>query len=117
MYCTHCGFQVAPHASFCPSCGGAQPGSVSNRRMARPVIGRKIGGVCLAIANYLNTDVVLIRVIAVVLFFLPVPFVPVTVTYLICWLVIPSEEYAPMPAPAPQAPPPAPAPPAPAQQQ
>src|ERR1035438_4808647 len=110
MYCTHCGLQVGPHASFCPSCGGAQPGSVSNRRMARPVIGRKIGGVCLAIANYLNTDVVLIRVIAVVLFFLPVPFVPVTLTYFICWLVIPSQEYVPMPMTAPQAPPPAPAP-------
>ena len=106
MYCTHCGIEVAPHASFCPSCGGAQPGAVMNRRMVRPVIGRKIGGVCLAIANYLNTDVVLIRVIAVVLFFLPVPFVPVTLTYFICWLVIPSQEYMPMAAP--QAPPPTP---------
>jgi phage shock protein C len=107
MYCTHCGIAVAPHASYCPSCGGAQPGSISNRRMERPIIGRKIGGVCLAIANYLNTDVILIRVIAVVLFFLPVPFVPVTLTYCICWLVIPSQEYVPMPAP--QTPPPAPA--------
>ena len=107
MYCTHCGIVVAPHASFCPSCGGAQPGNMVNRRMVRPVVGRKIGGVCLAIANYLDTDVTLIRVIAVLLFLLPVPFVPATLIYVICWLVIPSQEYAPMAVP--QTPPPAPA--------
>jgi phage shock protein C len=107
MYCSHCGVQVAPHASYCPSCGGAQPGNLSNRRMSRPVVGRKVGGVCLAIANYLNTDVTLIRVIAVLAMLVP-PF-PAVLVYLICWLVIPSQESVPpmaaqTPSPAPAQP-------------
>jgi phage shock protein C len=106
MYCTHCGVQVAPHALFCPSCGGAQPGNVSNRRLMRPVIGRKVGGVCIAIANYLEVDVTLVRVIAVLAMLVP-PF-PAVLVYLICWLVIPSQSDL-QPMPAPPTPPPAPA--------
>ncbi|GEM_PF-783810 len=119
MFCTHCGREVVAHASFCPNCGGAQPSNVGNRRMVRPIVGRKVGGVCLAIANYLSTDVTLIRVIAVLMLLIP-PF-PAGLVYVIFWIVVPSEEYA---APAPPAyaaapppaggtppPPPAPAPP------
>jgi phage shock protein C len=105
MFCTHCGIQVAPHASYCPSCGGAQPGNVANRHLVRPIIGRKVGGVCAGIANYLNTEITLVRVIAVLAMLVP-PF-PAVLVYLICWIVIPSQEYAPMAAP--QTPPPAPA--------
>jgi phage shock protein PspC (stress-responsive transcriptional regulator) len=74
--------------------------------MSRPIIGRKVGGVCLAIANYLNTDVTLVRVIAVLAMLVP-PF-PAALVYLICWLVIPSQEFVP-PMAVPQTPPPMPA--------
>ena len=97
MYCSHCGVQVAAHASYCPSCGGEQPGNVSNRRLVRPVVGRKLGGVCLAISNYLNVDVTLVRVIAVLAMLIP-PF-PVVLVYLICWVVMPSEDTLPQSVP------------------
>src|SRR5258708_31032637 len=73
MYCSHCGVQVAGHASFCPSCGGAQPGNVSSKQLVRPIQGRKMGGVCLALANYMNLDVTLVRGIWLLLALLPVP--------------------------------------------
>ena len=97
MYCSHCGVQVAAHAAFCASCGGAQPGNVSNRRLVRPTVGRKLGGVCLAIANYLNVEITLVRVIAVLAMLIP-PF-PAVLVYIICWVVIPSEENVVQPAP------------------
>jgi phage shock protein PspC (stress-responsive transcriptional regulator) len=71
----------------------------------RPLVGRKAGGVCLGIATYLNVDVTLIRVIAVLVFFFGGTG---AMLYVICWFVMPSEEFVP-PAAAPQTPPPAPA--------
>lgn len=103
MYCSQCGTQVAAHALYCPSCGAAQPGNVSNKRLYRPVMGRKVGGVCLAIANYLNVDVTLIRVVTVLAMLIP-PF-PVILVYLICWVVMPSEDNLPREVPQPQPPP------------
>jgi phage shock protein C len=91
MYCSHCGVQVAGHASFCPSCGGAQPGNVSSKQLVRPIQGRKMGGVCLALANYMNLDVTLVRVIWLLLALLPVPG-PFVLAYFVCWIVFPAQE-------------------------
>ena len=90
MYCSHCGTPVAAYATYCPNCGGLQPGNVSNKRLFRPIIGRKVGGVCAGIATYLNVDVTLVRVVAVLAMLVP-PF-PAVLVYIICWIVIPSEE-------------------------
>jgi phage shock protein C len=57
--------------------------------LLRPRQGRVIGGVCLALANYLNIDVTVVRIIAVLLL-LP-GGLPGLVPYLILWLLIPSE--------------------------
>lgn len=58
--------------------------------LRRPKKGRVLGGVALAFANYLNIDVVLVRLLWV---FLLIPGgLPGIVPYLICWLVIPEEE-------------------------
>ena len=95
MYCSSCGKQVAAHAQFCASCGGAQPGNVSNKKIVRPLIGRKVGGVCAGIAHYLNVEVTLVRVIAVLAMLIP-PF-PAVLVYIVCWFVIPSEDAYPAP--------------------
>jgi len=78
MYCNGCGKQIAFDAKFCDGCGkavvGATPsakGSASSQgpvnpyrgRLIRPQQGRKIAGVCLAVANYLDVDVTIIRII------------------------------------------------------
>jgi len=48
-----------------------------------------IGGVCGGVADYLDKDPTLIRVLFVVLAF--VPFLPAVLPYLIMWLLIPLE--------------------------
>lgn len=61
-----------------------------SHRLIRPKRGRIIGGVCLAIANYFNIDVVWIRLLWVFLLF--PGGLPGLLPYLILWLIIPSEE-------------------------
>ncbi|MBK9509516.1 MAG: PspC domain-containing protein [Cytophagaceae bacterium] len=45
-----------------------------------------LGGVCLGLADELKTDVTLIRVVFVILFFTPLP---VGIAYLVLWVVLP----------------------------
>jgi phage shock protein PspC (stress-responsive transcriptional regulator) len=60
------------------------------KKLRRPKKGRVLAGVCAAFANYFGIDVVFIRLVAVLLL-LPGGF-PGLVPYVLCWLVIPSEE-------------------------
>lgn len=62
----------------------------SMKKLIRPLKGRKLAGVAAAFANYFEIDVTLIRVI-LVLTLIPGGF-PGFIIYLLCWLVIPSEE-------------------------
>lgn len=60
------------------------------KKLVRPQKNRIIAGVCAGIASYLNVDVTLIRLIAVLLL---VPGgIPGILPYIICVLVIPSEK-------------------------
>lgn len=99
MFCSSCGKPVPPQALYCANCGAPQPSNVSTRRLTRPLVGRKIGGVCLAVANYLQVDPTLVRVITVLLCLIP-PF-PAVLVYLIAWFVIPAEDPYAVPPPAP----------------
>lgn len=49
----------------------------------------KIGGVSAGLAHYFNIDVTLIRVIFIVLFFIPVPSV---IAYITLWIAMPKAE-------------------------
>jgi len=61
----------------------------SPKRLVRPKKGRVLGGVSLALANYFNIDVTLVRLIWVFLF---IPGgLPGIIPYVIMWIVIPSE--------------------------
>ncbi len=59
------------------------------KRLIRPKKGRKIAGVCLAVANYLGVDVTLVRFLWV--FALLPGGVPGILPYVIFWIFIPSE--------------------------
>ena len=48
---------------------------------------KMIGGVCGGLAEYLDIDPTVIRLIAVVLFFLPL--LPAALCYLLAWAIIP----------------------------
>jgi phage shock protein C len=60
------------------------------KRLLRPKKDRKIAGVALAFANYFNIDVTLVRLVW--LFLLIPGGLPGLIPYLICWIIIPSEE-------------------------
>ncbi|MDH5532897.1 MAG: PspC domain-containing protein [Candidatus Pacebacteria bacterium] len=59
------------------------------KKLVRPRKGRRFAGVAIGIANYLNVDVTVVRLIWVFLF-IPGGF-PGLIPYILCWLVIPEE--------------------------
>ncbi len=110
MTCGNCRRDIADNSNFCYLCGARQyawpQGSVpASKRLMRSVVDCKIAGVCGGIAEYLEIDSTLVRVIWVLLVLMPVPVVPAFIGYFVAWLVMPKAPY-PMPA----APPPASAP-------
>lgn len=54
----------------------------------RSEIHKKLGGVCGGIAEMFNWDVTVIRIVAFVLLFTPVP---VVIAYLAAWFIIPTK--------------------------
>jgi phage shock protein C len=60
------------------------------KKLVRPKQGRVVAGVAAAFANYFNIDVTLVRLIWILLL-LP-GGLPGLVPYIICWIVIPSEQ-------------------------
>jgi phage shock protein C len=60
------------------------------KKLVRPMQSRKIAGVAAAFANYFEIDVTLIRVI-LALTLIPGGF-PGILIYVLCWILIPSEE-------------------------
>lgn len=60
------------------------------KKLRRARKGKIIAGVAMGMANYFGIDVVLVRLIWVFLF-LP-GGLPGLIPYIICWIVIPSEE-------------------------
>jgi len=60
------------------------------KRLVRPKKGKVIAGVCVAIANYLEIDPVVIRVLWI---FLLIPGgLPGLIPYILCWIIIPKED-------------------------
>jgi phage shock protein C len=98
MFCTQCGTQLGEtEPNFCPSCGAQlrspRPGYAAPKRLTRSRRDRKIAGVCGGIAEYLNTDATLIRLLALIALFCGAGFL----AYIIAWIVIPEEEVETVP--------------------
>lgn len=101
MVCWRCGAQIVEGARFCSACGaavqpvGSVPGYVPSAaysgQLMRARAGRKIAGVCEGLARYINVDVMIVRIVALVLLFGGgFGFL----AYIIAWIVIPEEPYA-----------------------
>jgi phage shock protein PspC (stress-responsive transcriptional regulator) len=93
VFCNRCGTGLPQSARFCSNCGAvtyvAQP--VPGRPLLRPHVGRQIAGVCLALAQANGWDVTVVRILAVVGFFLTSGLVGVA--YLAGWIGIPEEPF------------------------
>ncbi len=90
-YCQNCGNALHPSARFCPGCGGAvqMAPPIPGRPLMRPHVGRMIGGVCMALAQANGWDVALVRIFAVIGFFVSSGLVGVA--YVAAWIGIPEE--------------------------
>jgi len=106
MYCQRCQKEIADGSNFCYFCGAstapaAPPPSPrpagEPRTLTRSVRDRKIAGVCAGLAEYLDLDVSLVRVLAVVLV---IPYGVGLWAYLAAWLIVPAEEPGAGPHPA-----------------
>lgn len=99
MFCTQCGVALEAQDRFCRQCGhatGVGAPSPSGRRLTRDMEHKKIAGVCAGFANYLEVDVVLVRILWLVLAFgTGLGFI----AYIVAWIVMPKQARAnPMPA-------------------
>lgn len=61
---------------------------MNNNRLFRDVNNKVIGGVAAGLANYLQIDVVIVRVLFVMSFFIPSHF-PVFIFYIVLWIAMP----------------------------
>ena len=105
MICGNCQREIAEYSNFCYFCGARQHATPADpprasRRLMRSAVDSKIAGVCGGIADYLEIDSTLVRLIWVLLVIFPVPLVPAIVAYLVAWIVMPLAPY-PVQQPAP----------------
>lgn len=105
MICPHCQREIADYSNFCYFCGVSQrvaaapPGP--RKHMMRSSTNSKIAGVCGGIAEYMDADPTVVRLIWALLTLFTGIFFGL-VAYLIAWLVMPlAPSYIPAPA-APQ---------------
>jgi len=95
MYCTHCAKELREQDRFCSACGAArQEATGFNRKrdeseFSRPRQGKRIAGVCAGVARYFDLDVTLVRIVWVVMVFIPP--VPGIIAYIVCWIVMPKD--------------------------
>ena len=91
-YCAVCGGQLSEGANFCSGCGKAvqfQPSSapIPGRPLFRVKAGRKLGGVCVGLAQQYSWDISYVRLFVILFTVLTIPIG--LAAYAICWVVIP----------------------------
>ena len=77
MFCTQCGVELEPQDRYCCQCGKGTgvgspwPARVSGPRLTLNTRDKKIAGVCAGFARYLDVDVTLVRIVWMILVFVP----------------------------------------------
>jgi phage shock protein C len=89
MYCIHCGRDIADSSNFCSSCGGRQRQRTSHKQLTLSATDKKLAGVCGGLAEYLDVDSTIVRLIWVALSVVPGGLIGGAVAYLIAWIIIP----------------------------
>ncbi|HYI92711.1 MAG TPA: PspC domain-containing protein [Bryobacteraceae bacterium] len=94
MFCTNCGVQLEERDSYCFECGTATSRAKapqSQKPLFRSISNKKVAGICGGLAEYLNMDSTVVRLLWVV-FSLAIPPAGL-LGYIIAWIVIPKEPY------------------------
>jgi phage shock protein C len=90
MYCNACGKTLAEDGRYCSHCGGVVGVPPQPKRLMRSRSDRKIGGVCAGLAQYLELDTSLVRILW---FFIALAtgIFPGIIAYILGWIIIPEE--------------------------
>jgi phage shock protein C len=95
---------MADDAAFCSRCGKATGAPATPRAastphcLSRPMMDKKIAGVCAGFARYFEVDVTLMRILWIILaLFTGIGFI----AYLVAWICMP-KDYTPIAIPVPQ---------------
>src|SRR5260370_37460242 len=89
MVCVHCGGQIADSSNYCSTCGGRQRQRTSHKQLMLSATDKKMAGVCGGIAEYLDVDPTIVRLIRVALSVVPGGFIGGGVAYFLAWIIIP----------------------------
>jgi phage shock protein C len=95
---------MSEDAAFCSRCGKGTGAPAAPRvagpqhRLSRPMLDKKIAGVCAGFARYFEVDVTLMRILWIILaLFTGVGFI----AYIVAWICMP-RDYATVITPVPQ---------------
>jgi phage shock protein C len=103
MTCSNCHRDIAEGSNYCCSCGANQSAAARPRAskcLMRSSTDTRIAGVCGGVAEYLDTDSTIVRLIWVLAVLFPGTLLPAFLGYFLAWIIVPR---APLPASAPQA--------------
>ena len=90
MYCNACGKAIAEDGRFCSYCGNVVGIPPTPKKLLRSRADKKIAGVCAGLAQYFDLDVTLLRILCVFIA-LATGVCPGVITYLLAWIIVPSE--------------------------
>jgi phage shock protein C len=90
MYCNACGKTIAEDGRYCSHCGNVVGIPPSPKKLMRPRADRKIAGVCAGLAQYLDLDISLVRILWFFIALVSGIF-PGIIAYVLGWIIIPEE--------------------------
>jgi phage shock protein C len=90
MYCNACGKAMAEDDRVCSRCCNMVGIPPAPKKLMRSRAEGKIAGVCAGLAQHFGVDVLLVRILC---FFITLAsgVCPGVVTYLLAWIIVPSE--------------------------
>jgi phage shock protein C len=89
MFCSKCGREIAESSNYCSSCGTHQRQLALHRKLTLSATDSKIAGVCGGMAEYLDVDPTIVRLVWVVLSVVPGGLVGGVLAYFLAWIIIP----------------------------
>ncbi len=89
MFCMNCGREIAESSNYCSICGGQQRRRISHKQLTISATDKKLAGVCGGIAEYLDVDPTIVRLVWVALSVVPGGFVGGALAYFLAWIIIP----------------------------